>query len=192
MLAATRRSALTNKRTNVECARGTTHTVAPWSWHSPRRPKRTVIINYVNRPEQKSAALLQKMAQLSSFKLKIIHPEALNTSFQFFYDWPWSVSHTIIKGRNSVSWFGNNWLLLQPRISTHCLRLPAVLCCVSLCLVRNAENVRHPNRSPPHCYRRERDLSSYNWWVYLTSFFPTVDTHDTISTKLHNWFINRV
>lgn len=45
MLAATRRSAHTRRRTNVAFARGTTPTVAPWSSHSPRRPKRTVIIS---------------------------------------------------------------------------------------------------------------------------------------------------
>lgn len=40
--AVTRRWAPTSRRTSAACARATTPTVAPWSWRSPRRLKRTV------------------------------------------------------------------------------------------------------------------------------------------------------
>ena len=73
--AATRRSAPTSRRTSVECVRGTTLTVAPWSWRSPRPQKRTVNIDC--RPAVSSAALLHM-----SYYVTLMIAETLTTCSQ--------------------------------------------------------------------------------------------------------------
>lgn len=103
MSAATRRLAHTNKRTNVECARGTTRTVAPWSWRSPRRPKRTVIIYYMDTHQQLSSSRVIMLLYMAVIIYTQNHSSRSLKYTSVFCDWTVPMSHTVIKQRPKPS-----------------------------------------------------------------------------------------